>query len=461
MSQPFSQLPLASHLLHNLETLGYEEMTPVQAESLPLLLEGKDLIAQAETGSGKTAAFGLSLLHRLEVEKFRVQGMVLCPTRELAQQVAREFRRLARATHNIKILELCGGLPIGPQIHSLEHGAHIIVGTPGRVLKHLDKETLSLAHLHTLVLDEADRMLDMGFEESIRTILTHCPDKERQTLLFSATYPESIESLSKDLQRDPAMVVIESTHDQESIEQWLYEIPESGHKDNVLEGLLVHYRPESCLVFCNTKAETAGLAEELVNRGFVALAIHGDMEQPARTEMLVRFANRSATVLVATDVAARGLDIADLELVVNYDISYDPHVHIHRVGRTGRAGKHGRAISLMHREEAPLVKAIEEAQDAPIPRAELIDLMSISDEPLRPEMVTLCLDGGKKKKVRPGDILGALTKDAGLPGKHVGSIDIFDHISYIAVHHSIAKQALQHFKRGKVKGRHFRARRAH
>jgi ATP-independent RNA helicase DbpA len=456
MNTDFSTLPLHPPLLQNLKTLGFVEMTPVQAQSLPSLLEGKDVLAQADTGSGKTVAFGLSLLQRLEVERYRVQSLVLCPTRELAQQVSKEIRRLARRVHNVKVLELCGGLPVGPQIGSLEHGAHIVVGTPGRVLHHLKLHTLTLRQLNTLVLDEADRMLDMGFEEELNAILKRCPE-DKQTLLFSATYPDTIREMSQALQKDAVMVSVESKVMEESIQQFCCEVEADTEKAEALLSILYRERPTSCLVFCKTRRGSDELANLLRQEGFTALAIHGDLEQRKRQEILVRFANQSCTILVATDVAARGLDIADLELVVTWDLPQDPDVHTHRIGRTGRGGQKGLAVSLVTPKDMFVLKKIEKNLGRTIER--MTPIFPEVIEPLRPAMVTLCLDGGKKKKVRPGDILGALTRDAGLPGKKVGKIDIFEHLSYIAVHRSIARAALEHLQRGKVKGRFFKARR--
>ncbi|TNE49666.1 MAG: ATP-dependent RNA helicase DbpA [Deltaproteobacteria bacterium] len=452
MAKPFSTLPLDQSMLDNLESLGYPTMTPVQEQSLPALLEGRDVIAQAQTGSGKTVAFGLSLLNRLQVEHFRVQTLVLCPTRELAQQVAQEVRNLARMIHNVKVLPLCGGMPFGPQVGSLEHGAHIIVGTPGRVLHHLRRGTLSLRDLNTLVLDEADRMLDMGFEEEIDSILQACPD-EKQTLLFSATFPDNIRSLSQSLQNDPVEVTVEGTSQHDDIEQVLYEVDDNDEKLGVLEKVLLHHQPASCLIFCQMKVDADGLADALWDRGFSALAMHGDLDQKARNEVLVLFSNGSSTILVATDVAARGLDIKDLEMVVTFDLPRDPEVHVHRIGRTGRAGSKGIAISLAGPKDGRKLQSIQRLLGAEIPRGNIEELPVETQEPSPPEMVTLCLDAGKKKKIRPGDILGALTKEGGLPGDLIGKINIFAHVSYVAVHHSIADDALEHFTQGNVKGR--------
>ncbi|ACR10724.1 ATP-dependent RNA helicase DbpA [Teredinibacter turnerae] len=450
----FSSLNLKPALLSNLSDLGYNTMTPIQAAALPAILQGSDVLGKAKTGSGKTATFGLGLLQRLEVERFRVQALVLCPTRELADQVAAELRKLARSIHNIKILTLCGGAAFGPQVGSLEHGAHIIVGTPGRVHDHLRKGNLQLGDLQTLVLDEADRMLDMGFAETLDAILDLAP-KQRQTLLFSATYPEAIESMAKRVQHNPQVIEVEAVHSDHDIEQMFYKVP-LENRTQVLGLLLQKYLPESCMVFCNTKRETQDVADALLQQGFSAVALHGDMIQKDRDRTLVLFANQSASVMVATDVAARGLDIAEVDLVVNYQLSRDPEVHVHRIGRTGRAGKRGRAVSMLNENEKFKVELIcadsdasPELKNPPVNRLQT---------PQKAEFVTLEIEGGKKQKVRPGDIVGALTGDGGLSVKTLGKIHCFPFHSFVAVKRSHAREALEKIQTGKIKGRSFRAR---
>ncbi|MGE6289781.1 ATP-dependent RNA helicase DbpA [Aeromonas media] len=451
----FSSLNLSPALQENLTSLGYLQMTPIQAQSLPLVLEGKDLIAKAKTGSGKTAAFALGLLSRLNINRVDVQALVLCPTRELADQVAQEIRRLARALPNVKLVTLCGGTPTAPQSATLGFGAHIAVGTPGRILKHLEQGTLELSSLETLVLDEADRMLDMGFGEDINRVISYAPER-RQTLLFSATYPEGIAQMSRGVQRKPVEVSVESLHEGSAIEQKLYEVP-AGQRLDALTWLLSHYQPGSCVVFCNTKRACNDVADHLAAKGFSALALNGDLEQRERDQVLVRFANGSATILVATDVAARGLDIKELGAVINYELTYDPEVHVHRIGRTGRAGQQGLALSLYQPSEAQRVNLIEEYQQAPMP---LGDLDSIGREikPIAPQMVTLSIDAGRKTKVRAGDILGALTGEGGIAGADVGKIQISEQYSYVAVKRQVASAALKRLQEGKIKGRSYRAR---
>lgn len=455
-SQSFSVLPLSQAMLDNLASLDYQRMTEIQAQSLPLVLAGRDLIAQAKTGSGKTAAFGIGLLEKLDVKNYAAQSLVLCPTRELADQVAKELRRLARLTHNVKILTLCGGVAIGPQIGSLERGAHIVVGTPGRIVDHLRKGTLKLDNINQLVLDEADRMLDMGFAEDIDAVLAATPES-RQTLLFSATYPKNIQQMSARCQRDPVLVKVEALHDQQQIAQHFYELRDTDSKSRVITDLLKHFQPQSCIIFCNTKVDCDALAQSLQAEKLDALALHGDMDQKERDRVLVRFANKSCPVLIATDVAARGIDIKNLDAVINHDLARDSEVHVHRIGRTGRAGESGLALSLVAPEDIVRVNRIEDYLKQPI-QLERVPEPQHQMLPF-PEMVTLNIDGGKKDKLRPGDIIGALTKDAGLPFEQIGKIDMFDFAAYVAVHKSIAKPALKQLQDGKLKGRKFRARR--
>ncbi|MCE0915945.1 MULTISPECIES: ATP-dependent RNA helicase DbpA [Pseudomonas] len=443
-------------MLANLDALGYASMTPIQAQSLPVILKGQDLIAQAKTGSGKTAAFGIGLLNPINPRYFGCQALVLCPTRELADQVAKELRRLARAEDNIKILTLCGGVSLGPQIASLEHGAHIIVGTPGRIQQHLDKGTLVLDGLNTLVLDEADRMLDMGFFDAIASIIGKTPSR-RQTLLFSATYPAGIEQLAKDFMRQPQQVKVEALHSDSQIEQRFIEIDPQQRLEAVTR-VLGHYRPQSCVAFCFTKQQCEDLVTHLTAKGIVAQALHGDLEQRDRDQVLTMFANRSSSVLVATDVAARGLDIDGLDLVINVELARDAEIHVHRVGRTGRAGEKGVAISLVAPAEGHRAQAIEDLQNKPLRWEQLDNLKSKGGEPLLPTMTTLCIGAGRKDKLRPGDILGALTGDAGLPGKQVGKIAIFDFVAFVAVERAVAKQAMQRLNSGKIKGRALKVR---
>ncbi|MCU7814573.1 MAG: ATP-dependent RNA helicase DbpA [Candidatus Thiodiazotropha sp. (ex Lucinoma kastoroae)] len=459
MTIQFSSLKLKPALMGNLATLGYLQMTPIQAASLPHVLDGQDLIARAKTGSGKTVAFGLGLLNILNQQSFAVQALVLCPTRELADQVAKELRRLARTSANTKIITLCGGKPLGPQIGSLAHGTHIVVGTPGRILKHLAKGTLSLGSIRSVVLDEADRMLDMGFHDDMTEILSATPP-QRQTLLFSATYPETIRELSEAFQDDPIEVTVDSHHSDLKITQHFYEVGK-GKRNQTLAALLAQYKPASTVVFCHTKLQCQAVAETLQLSGIQALALHGDLEQMDRDLVLVRFANSSVPVLVATDVAARGLDIKELEAVINYELPRDPEIYIHRIGRTGRAGNKGLALSLFIASEVNRVNAIEAYLENEVRLEQPRGLDLPEGFSLTAPNVTLCIDGGRKEKVRPGDILGALTADKAVPGTLVGKIDIFDHVAYVAVDHSIRKKALRVLSENNIKGRRLKVRVIH
>jgi ATP-dependent RNA helicase DbpA len=452
----FSTLPLSPALLENLQSLDYLSMTPIQAASLPLSLAGNDLIAQAKTGSGKTAAFTLPLLTKLNASHLGVQAMVLCPTRELADQVCQEIRRLARMEANTKVITLCGGNPMRGQVESLAHGAHIVVGTPGRIMDHLERGTLDLTTLNTLVLDEADRMLDMGFHDDIAFVAKQCP-RDRQTLLFSATFPEGIAKLSAQFMRDPKTVKVQATHDASKIRQRWYEVEHSTRLDAV-KSLLLHFRPTSTIAFCNTKQQCRDLVDVLTAHGIQAIALHGDLEQRDRDQVLIQFANRSASVLVATDVAARGLDIAQLEAVINVDVTPDPEIHIHRIGRTGRGDAEGWALNLASMNEMGRVGFIEQLQGRESDWHPLTSLTPASDEPLLAPMVTLQILGGRKEKIRPGDVLGALTGEGGIQGSQIGKINVTDFHTFVAVERGIASKAVAALNRVNVKGKRVKAR---
>jgi len=458
MSQPsFSILPLQPDLLTNLDLLGYSSMTPIQEQSLPHILAGKDVIAQGKTGSGKTAAFGLGILQALDSQQYTIQALVLCPTRELADQVAKEIRNLARTTGNIKILTLCGGVPFKPQANSLAYGAHVIVGTPGRIEDHLNKETLNLNHVQTLVLDEADRMLEMGFQTAMDAIVARVPNK-RQTLLLSATFPDNIKGIAKRSMVDPVTVKVDSTHDKESIAQHFFEVGSDEERRKALRLLLLAHQPDSSVIFCNTKREAQEVTDELIVEGFSALDLTGDLEQRDRDQTLVKFANKSISILVATDVAARGLDIDHLDAVINYELAHDPESHVHRIGRTGRAGTKGVAFTLFSPKDGYKLTMLEDYLEQPIKVEELPPLNILNTPASKATMTTIQIGGGKKQKVRAGDILGALTGENGIQGSKVGKIQIFDQWSYVAVHRNVVHLALKKLSHGKLKGRSFRAR---
>lgn len=455
-SNQFRTLGLAPELLNNLGDLGYHEMTLVQAQTLPAALAGKDLLARAKTGSGKTAAFGLGLLNRLEVSRFHPQAVVLCPTRELADQVAKEIRRLARAVANVKVLTLCGGTPIGPQIGSLERAAHVIVGTPGRVLKHLRKATLKLGKTKTLVLDEADRMLDMGFEDDLDAILNFLP-KRRQTMLFSATYPPGISAISRRVQRDPVVVDVTDDEQPAQIDQRYCQVTVENRQTVLLQALKA-WGGALNVVFCNTRVDCAEVGQFLKSNRIVAVALHGDLDQAQRNQVLVQFANRSASVLIATDVAARGLDVKDLDVVFNYELPKQAEVYVHRIGRTARAGKDGLAVSLVEAREEWRWQDINVLMDGSEAKKHPVPSQVQDPDPLVPAMTTLQINGGRKNKLRPGDLLGALTAEGGVAGSSVGKIDLFDNTTFVAVTRADAQKALEQLNSRPIKTRRYRAR---
>ncbi|QIL72926.1 ATP-dependent RNA helicase DbpA [Diaphorobacter sp. HDW4B] len=452
----FDKLALSPAALANLQRLGYVEMTAIQVESLPPALEGKDVIAQAKTGSGKTAAFALALLAKMDARDFSVQALVLCPTRELADQVTTEIRRLARAEDNVKVVTLAGGVPLRGQTTSLERGAHVVVGTPGRVIDHLERGNLNLDALTTLVLDEADRMLDMGFVDDISKVAKFCP-AQRQTLLFSATYPDEIAKLAARFMRNPVTVKVAAQHSNDQIEQRWYEVSADQRLPSVAR-LLEHFRPESSLAFCNTKARCRALAELLQAQGYSALELHGDLEQRDRDQVLVRFVNGSCSVLVATDVAARGLDVTNLAAVINVDVTPDPEVHVHRIGRTGRAGQSGLALSLATMDEMGSVGRIEQLQGSASVWYPLSELTPTAGEHLMPTKATVHIQASRKDKIRPGDVLGALTADLGYTREQIGKIDINDFATYVAVDRNIARDVVAGLNNGRIKGRTVKAR---
>ena len=450
----FAALPLAPALLPGLDALGYTDMTPVQALALPAILAGRDVIAQAPTGSGKTAAFGLGLLQHVDPQQGRTQALVLCPTRELADQVGRQLRTLAVGIPNLKLSVLCGGIPLGPQLASLAHAPHVVVGTPGRIQDLVERKALDLAAVRTFVLDEADRMLDMGFEDDLRALARRVP-KTRQGLMFSATFPEAIRTLAGAMLRDPFEASVGGGLEPARIDQRFFEA-EPGRKAPLLAALLLQFAPPSCVVFCNTRADADEVAGSLAHYGFDALALHGDMEQRDREEVLVRFANRSCNVLVASDVAARGLDIEDLGAVVNYELPTDADTYVHRIGRTGRAGRAGLALSLATPREQARAEPIAERLGEAVRWERVAPLSGRAAKVPAAPMATLRIDGGRTDKLRPGDIVGALTGEAGLHKDAIGKIDVYATRSYVAIARGQADKAVTALRAGKIKGRRFR-----
>lgn len=472
LSPTFADLGLSPESLAVLREIGFTAVTPVQAEAIPPLLKGRDLIGQSKTGSGKTAAFGLPILERLDLRgRRRLQALILCPTRELCTQVAREIRRLGRRHAGLQVLVLSGGVPLYPQLTALEKGIHVAVGTPGRVLDHLTRGKLDLSGLTTVVLDEADRMLDMGFEEDMAAILQDTP-RSRQTVLFSATFPKAIESISAHYQRTPVRVTIAEDETAAVKIRQIYHEVEMPAKPRALLASLARVKPESAIVFCNLKATVAEVARTLRAAGIDASAIHGDLEQRERDTVMAKFRNRSTRILIATDVAARGIDVEDLDVVYNYDVPNTPEVYVHRIGRTGRAGKGGLAIAFVTAQQANRLVNIQDHTGVEITRDNLpsarAEILGGADEvraseiaPKLPEfaakMETLYIGAGRKDKMRPGDILGALTGEAGgLNASDIGKIEIHDRFSYVAVTKAIAPQAMKSLLEGRVKGRRVR-----
>ncbi len=445
----FKDLDLPAPLLENLHALGFDTMTPIQKLALPPILAGEDIIAQAPTGSGKSLAFLLPLILKLKPNQPQPQALIITPTRELAQQLAQRLQALARHQANLKVLTLYGGTSLTQQVNSLQKGADVLIGTPGRLIDHLSRQTLPLEKIETLILDEGDRMLEMGFEEDILKIASQLP-KQRQSLLFSATYPTNIEQLSQKILHQPRIITAQPQ--QESLPQ----IQEIGYttqnKPKALLATLQHHCPDKALIFCGTKVTTQEVASDLEKRGFDVATLHGDLEQYERQEMLLQFANDSRPLMVATDLAARGLDIEQIDLIINYDIPNKPQEYTHRIGRTGRAHAHGIAVTLCDEyalKKLPLIR--------PNLTLKPIDRLQVNRTfVLQGAMRTLCLDGGKKKKIRAGDILGTLCQEVGISSQDIGKIDVFDRYAYVAIDKSVIKKAYQGLQRVKIKKRKLR-----
>ena len=444
----FQNLPLPIDLLENLKSLGYEIATPIQEQTIPLLRENKDLIAQAKTGSGKTLAFLVPLILKLDSQEHFPQALIIAPTRELCEQIAGEANKLARYKKDVKVTTLYGGTSLRTQVASLEKGADILIGTPGRLLDHFSRETIHLGQIKTLILDEADRMLDMGFADDILKLVFNLP-KQRQSILFSATYPENIDKLTKVILKNPIEVKIASKEKEVAIEEHVYEVED---KDKALLNTLKHFQPNLALIFCNTKVKTSEVSDMLHDKGFDVATLNGDLEQYARQEMLLQFANGSLPVLVATDLAARGLDIDAIDLVINYDVPMKTEDYTHRIGRTGRANKSGLAVTLC--DEYGLRKLSEIKPQLEVEKISVLN--PNKNFYMQGEVATLCIDGGKKKKVRAGDILGTLCKDIGIKNKDIGKINVYQKNSYVAIKRSVIKKAFNGLKNGKIKGKNLR-----
>ncbi len=435
----FNKLGIDEDLIASLKNLGYVNPTNIQKESIPYILEGKDVAVQGKTGSGKTLAFALAAVSIAKKNPKTTSSIVITPTRELAEQVATEIRKVGKAIENLKVVTLYGGTSVAKQTASLEKGADILVVTVGRVLDLFSKEALDLSGIKAVVIDEADKMLDMGFYDDLLKILNRVP-KDVQTMLFSATYKEKTEKLIGEILKNPVTVKADLVHDEGVIKESFYGCSD---KQEGLVKILKIKRPASAIVFANTKADTETIADFLEEEGFDILLLNGNLEQYEREEVMIRFANKSVPVLVATDVASRGLDIEDLDLVVNYDFPFKEETYTHRIGRTARAGKEGEAVSLFFKKQTP-----------PEGR-ELLDLDQETVEnrkPLTSNIQTLCINGGKKSKIRKGDVLGTLIKDLGVANDSIGRIDITDRYAYVA----ISKTEDLDIERIKIKGKSFK-----
>ncbi|MEF9916581.1 MAG: DEAD/DEAH box helicase [Lachnospiraceae bacterium] len=517
----FEELGLCPEILKAVKNMGFEEASPIQAQAIPIMMSGKDMIGQAQTGTGKTAAFGIPVLEKIDPKNKKIQGIILCPTRELAIQVAEEIRELAKYMHAIKVLPIYGGQDIVKQIRSLKSGAHLIIGTPGRVMDHMRRKTIKMDEVHTVVLDEADEMLNMGFREDIETILTEIPE-DRQTVLFSATMPKAILDITNHFQKNAEIVkVVKKELTVPNIEQFYYEV-KAKNKEEVLARLLDIYSPKLSVIFCNTKRQVDLLVTSLLGRGYFAAGLHGDMKQVQRDRVMQGFRTGKTEILVATDVAARGIDVDELEAVFNYDLPQDDEYYVHRIGRTGRAGRVGRSFSFVTGKEVYKLKEIQRycktkiyAQKVPslddVANTKMDKIMeevnaimesedlttlvdSIQNElndsdytamdmaaaflkmhigmetdeigakdtqemnfgdtgAEEPGMVRLFINIGKNQKARPGDILGALAGESGMPGKLIGSIDMFDKYTFVEVPREYAKDVMNAMKNAKIKGK--------
>ncbi|SFV63586.1 ATP-dependent 23S rRNA helicase DbpA [hydrothermal vent metagenome] len=430
-------------LLDILDKLNFTTMTNIQAQAIPPILENRDILAQSKTGSGKTLAFGLPCVTRCNTNSLKPQSIIITPTRELADQIAVALRQVAGYKANLKILTLYGGVPLRNQSDSLAKGAHILIGTPGRIQDHLAKETLVLDSIKTLVLDEADRMLDMGFYDEIVKIASNMP-RGKQTLLFSATFPSNIEKLAKDLLNQAISIKVDTVQEETKIEESYYE---STDKFKTLTSLIQAHKPESLLLFANTKVEVIAITAKLLKLGHATIDIHGDLEQRDRNESLIAFSNGSKRILVATDVASRGLDVKDIALVINYDLPFDEEVYTHRIGRTGRADAVGKAISLVSiKDKEKCAYIFNKAKKQEIKNLRIDNKFFMTSD-----YDTLCLHGGKKTKLRAGDILGTLCKEIKIDPKHIGKINITESKSYVALHHTVTDKVLNALKRVKIK----------
>jgi ATP-independent RNA helicase DbpA len=453
----FRSLPLSEGLFRVIEKMGFTEMTPIQAASIPLLLAGKDLIGQSKTGSGKTAAFVIPILQKIQINEVKPQALILCPTRELCDQVLRECRKFSKSLPGFQTIALVGGQPFPPQKQALQRGVHLLVGTPGRTLEHLNAHNIDVSKLKILILDEADRMLDEGFQEEMIAIIESLP-KQRQTIFFSATFPEDMESLSRSYQKNPERITIsEPLESSSSIAQYVYEAENPEKMETLIKILQVH--PSMCtLIFCRTKATVDEIGKQFARAKISSEVLHGDLTQIERDRATSLFRNGSLRVLVATDVAARGLDIDMLELVINVDLPSTPEVYVHRIGRTGRAGRKGTAVTIATDYEVMKILEIEKITGVKMIRQTLGEKKSPLDNSFQKTLMrTLQISGGRSEKLRPGDILGSLTAEPqALPASEIGKIEIHDRFSYVAITSSLAEKAWNKLQTTKIKGKKFK-----
>lgn len=494
----FDELNIDERILRAIEDMGFEETSPIQTQAIPAVCEGIDVVGQAQTGTGKTAAYTIPMLMKIDPQIKKPQAIVLCPTRELAVQVAEEIRKLAKYMSDIKVLPVYGGQEIVRQIKSLKTGVQIIVGTPGRVMDHMRRKTVKFDNINMVILDEADEMLDMGFREDMETILTETPE-DRQTVMFSATMPKAIMDIARNFQKDARIIkVVRKELTVSNIEQFYYEV-RPKNKTEVLCRLIDIYNPRLSVVFCNTKRQVDELISELKGRGYFADGIHGDMKQQQRDRVMDDFRSGKVDILIATDVAARGIDVDDVDMVFNYDIPQDEEYYVHRIGRTGRAGRSGMALSFISGKEVYKLKDIErycktKILAKPVPSLDdvkntkldnmfdkvrqtieeggLTDMVNLVEEHVNQEeytsmdmaaallkmligdtldredeveefhfdtdkddsrMVRLFINIGKKDKIKPANILGAIAGESGMPGKLVGAIDMMDNYTFVDV----------------------------
>ena len=433
---------LSPEITKHLEDIGYKTPTPIQQQTLPSIIEKKDIIARANTGSGKTLSFALGVLNNYDKSKFEIQSLVLCPTRELANQVALEIRKVMKVLHNVKVMTICGGVPYKPQVHSLSHKAHIIVGTPGRVLKHLENDNFKTDRISTLVLDEADRMLDMGFLDDVKKIIEAIP-KQRQTLLFSATYPEDIENLANNFMNKALKIDITQEQKKPKINEIFYK---SDKKELDVKQVLDLHTPTSSIIFCNRKIECDELADYLESQDIYPLVLHSDLDQRQRDETLVLFENKSYKILICTDVASRGLDIDNVELVINHALPREHAFYTHRIGRTARNEKTGTSVSLIDNYQENFIEEYNE--DATIETMK-IPSSKYNDQT---DYVTLLIFAGKKQKLRRGDVVGSLVNEYGFIFDEIGTISQKDKVSYVALKEEKAKK-LKNKEELKIKGK--------